>query len=163
MARRTRIYYDHAVYHICIRGNNRQAVLKADEDKKSFLETLTKFKERFGFKLFGFVLMDNHAHLVVETNSLVNVSKIMQAITLSYSQKFRHRYNYTGYVWQGRFKSKPIERDSYILECIEYIHNNPVRAKMVEHPRDYRWSSYHRYNSETDPLEGIIRVNRFSF
>ena len=64
------------------------------------------------------------------------------AIALFYSQKFRHKYNYTGYVWQGRFKSNLIEEDSYILQCIEYIHNNPVRAGMVEDPEDYPWSSY---------------------
>ncbi len=163
MARRIRLYYDHAVYHISIRGNNRQAILKADEDKNAFLETLSKFKERFGFKLYGLVLMDNHAHLVVESNQITNISKIMQAITLSYSQKFRHKYNYTGYVWQGRFKSNLIEEDSYILQCIEYIHNNPVRAGMVEDPEDYPWSSYNFYNFNIDPLSKVIRLDRFSF
>ncbi len=163
MARRIRLYYNHAVYHICIRGNNRQAILKADEDKESFLDTLNKFKERFAFKFYGFVLMDNHAHLVVETNQIANISKIMQAITLSYSQKFRHRYNYTGYVWQGRFKSNLIEEDSYILECLKYIHNNPVRAKMVIHAKDYVWSSYHFYNSKISPLSKVIQLDRFSF
>lgn len=163
MGRKTRVYYNHAVYHVSIRGNNRQAVLKAGEDKKSFLETLSKFRERFGFKLYGFVLMDNHAHLVVETNTIANISKVMQAITLSYSQKFRHKYNYTGYVWQGRFKSNLIEGDGYILECIEYIHNNPVRAEIVMHPKDYLWSSYHFYNSEINPLSKIIQIDRFSF
>lgn len=162
MARKTRLYYAHAVYHICIRGNNRQAILKAAEDKALFLETLAKFRERFGFKLYGFVLMDNHSHLIVETNEIANISKIMQAITLSYSQKFRHKYNYSGYVWQGRFKSNLIEGDSYILKCIEYIHNNPVRAKMVECPKDYSWSSYHFYSSDIAPLTEIIQIDKFS-
>lgn len=163
MARGKRFYYIHAIYHISIRGNNRQAVLKREDDKSAFLATLSKFKERFGFKLYAFVLMDNHSHLVIETNQIANISKIMQAVTLSYSQKFRHKYNYTGYVWQGRFKSNIIEEDNYILECIEYIHNNPVRAKMVEHLKDYLWSSYHFYESDTNPLKGIIQVDRFSF
>jgi len=163
MARRVRLYYVCAVYHIAIRGNNRQAILKATEDKSAFLETLNKFKERFRFKLYAFVLMDNHAHLVIEANSMVNISKIMQAITLSYSQKFRHKYNYTGYVWQGRFKSNPIQGDRYILECIDYIHNNPVRANMVRYPGDYHWSSYHFYNGSANALSDVIQLNRFSF
>ncbi|MFH0790974.1 MAG: transposase [Candidatus Omnitrophota bacterium] len=163
MSRGVRIYYDHAIYHISIRGNNRQAILKADEDKESFLNSVCNFKERFCFKLYGFVLMDNHVHLVVETNQIANISKIMQAITLSYSQKFRHKYNYSGYVWQGRFKSNLIEEDSYILECIEYIHNNPVRAGMAASPKDYRWSSYHFYNAEIDSLSKIIQLDRFNF
>ena len=162
MARRIRLYYDHAIYHISIRGNNRQAILRADEDKNAFLATLSKFKGRFGFKLYSFVIMDNHSHLVVESNQIANISKIMQAITLSYSQKFRHKYNYTGYVWQGRFKSNLMEGDSYILRCIEYIHSNPVRAKIVEDPKDYLWSSYNFYNSDIDILSNIIQLDKFS-
>ena len=99
MARTKRVYYQNAVYHVCLRGNNRQMVLKEESDKIEFLKTLSRFKERFLYKLFGFVLMDNHPHLVIEVNGIHNISKIMQAIALSYSQKFRHKYGYTGYVW----------------------------------------------------------------
>ena len=141
MSRTKRIYYNNAIYHVCIRGNNRQMVLLKEEDKKEFLKTLSKFKARFKFKLFGFVLMDNHAHLVIKANGLINISKIMQAITLSYSQKFRHKYNYTGYVWQGRFKSNIIETDAYIIDCLNYIHNNPVKRDYVLKPEDWVYSS----------------------
>lgn len=161
MGRTKRIYYHNAVYHISIRGNNRQMILKEEGDKKEFLKTLSKYRERFNFKLFGFVLMDNHAHLVIGTNGLINISKIMQAITLSYSQKFRHKHNYTGYVWQGRFKSNVIEGDTYILDCLNYIHNNPVRAKMVDRPADYIWSSYHLYNENKNPLDESIQIDKF--
>lgn len=160
MSRTLRIYYNNAIYHITIRGNNRQTVLKTEEDKKAFLETLSKYKNRFKFKLFGFVLMDNHAHLVIETNELTNISKTMQAVTLSYSQKFRHKYNYTGYVWQGRFKSNIIEKDNYIVDCLNYIHNNPVRANIVKDAEDYTWSSYHFYNNGTNPLEEVIQIDK---
>lgn len=161
MSRTRRIYYNNAVYHITIRGNNRQAILKSEEDKEEFLKTLSKFRDRFQFELFGFILMDNHAHLVIETNDRVNISKIMQAINLSYSQKFRHKYNYTGYVWQGRFKSNVIDSDGYILECLNYIHNNPVRAKIVENVEDYLWSSYHFYNGNKKYLKALIQIDKF--
>ncbi len=162
MSRTRRIYYNNAVYHISIRGNNRQTILKAEEDKKEFLKTLTKYRERFQFKLFGFVIMDNHVHLVIQTNGLINISKIIQAITLSYSQKFRRKYNYTGYVWQGRFKSNVVETDRYILDCLSYIHNNPVRAKIVNEARDYIWSSEHFYNNgNTNPLVELIQIDKF--
>lgn len=162
MGRISRIYYKNAVYHICIRGNNRQMILKEEIDKIGFLATLDKFKMRFRFKLFGLVVMDNHVHLVIETsNTLANISKIMQAITLSYSQKFRRKYNYTGYVWQGRFKSSVIEDDSYILGCLNYIHNNPIRANIVENITDYKWSSYHFYNSGINSLEGSLQIDNF--
>ncbi len=141
-----RFYYCNAVYHVCIRGNNKQYILQEGQDKIIFLRSLEKFRNRFGFKLYGFVVMDNHAHLIIQTNSLINISKVMHAITLSYSVKFRKKYGYSGYVWQGRFKSNIIEGDHYIVKCIEYIHNNPLRAKIVEKAIDFPWSSYHFYH-----------------
>jgi len=161
MARQTRVYYNNAVYHVCIRGNNRQHILKEDENKISFLESLSKFKERFGFKLYCLVIMDNHPHMVIEATDHTTISKIMHAVALSYSVKFRKKYGYSGYVWQGRFKSNIIEGDDYILSCIEYIHNNPVRAGIVEHPQDYPWSSYHFYHGKRDFLKDYIVLDRF--
>ena len=163
MSRVGRVYYNNAVYHVSIRGNNRQAVLKKAEDKASFLRTLSKFKERFRFKLFGFVIMDNHAHLVIGSNDSANISKIMQAVTLSYSKKFRHKYNYTGYVWQGRFKSNVIESDSYVFSCLGYIHNNPLRAEMVDNIEDYIWSSYHFYNGATNGIDELIQIDKLEY
>lgn len=161
MARQERIYFESAVYHITIRGNNKQNILKEDKDKESFLESLAKFKFRFGFKLYGFVLMDNHVHLIIGTNSKVNISKIMHAITLSYSVKFRKKYLYSGYVWQGRFKSNVIDGDRYILECLNYIHNNPVRAGMVAKAEDYLWSSYQFYNGFENKVKDYIQIDWF--
>ena len=163
MGRLKRVYYSNATYHISIRGNNRQMVFKEDEDKKEFLKILNKFRERFKFKLFGFALMDNHTHLVISTNGAITVSKVMQAIELSYSQKFRHKYGYSGYVWQGRFKSNIIVSDAYILACLDYIHNNPVRAKIVDYPKDYPWSSYHFYHSHNSPLSEYVQIDKFIY
>ena len=161
MGRIKRIYYNNAVYHISIRGNNKQMILREDLDKIVFLKTLRKFKNRFKFKLFGFVIMDNHVHLVIETNDSINISKIMQAVALSYSQKFRHKYNYTGYVWQGRFKSNVIDNDRYILECINYIHNNPIRAGVVNSIEEYPWSSYNFYNNNcTEQINSLVHIDR---
>ncbi len=162
MSRQKRIYFQNAVYHICIRGNNKQSVLVNDTDKRSLLDSVEKFRSRFGFKLHAFVLMNNHAHLVIGTNGKINISKIMQAITLSYSVKFRKKYLYTGYVWQGRFKSNVIEDEKYILECINYIHNNPARAGMVDSAKDYLWSSYHSYNDGEHPLKEYIKIDLFT-
>ena len=162
MVREKRLYFCDAVYHISIRGNNKQNVLGTVEDKKIFLGLLNKFKLRFGFKLYGLVLMDNHAHLIVRVINDVNISKIMQAISLSFSFKFRKKYNYFGYVWQGRFRSKIINQDRYIFNCLEYIHNNPVRAGLVSNVKDYLWSSYHFYNNFTDPIKKYLNLDLFT-
>ena len=161
MARGRRLYFCDTVYHISIRGNNKQNVLGTVEDKKIFLGLLNKFKLRFGFKLYGLVLMDNHAHLVIRAANNINISKIMQAIILSFSVKFRKKYNYTGYVWQGRFKSNVINGESYLLECIDYIHHNPVRAGMVSKVRDYPWSSYRFYHELTVDTHHYLGVDKF--
>jgi len=162
MTRLSRVYYNNAIYHISIRGNNKQFILQEDEDKIMFLRSLEKFRRRFDFKLYCFVIMNNHAHLIIKAANAVDISKIMQAITLSYSVKFRKKYNYTGYVWQGRFKSSIIEEDKYILRCIDYIHNNPIRAKIINKIEDYIWSSYRFYQglgSKINNYIGIEKVN----
>lgn len=162
MAKPNRLYYDNAVYHVCIRGNNRQYILQKDEDKLVFLKSLEKFRQRFDFKMYCFVIMDNHVHLIVKTGSFINISKIMQAVTLSFSVKFRKKYGYTGYVWQGRFKSKVIEGENYILECIDYIHSNPVRAEIVDRTEDYYWSSCNFYQRLDTDITDHIRIDRFN-
>jgi len=162
MARGGRLYFSDAVYHVSVRGNNKQNVLGTVEDKKIFLGALNKFKLRFGFKLYGLVLMDNHAHLIIRVVNKVNISKIMQAISLSFSFKFRKKYNYSGYVWQGRFRSNIINQDRYIFTCLEYIHNNPIRAGLVNNVNDYLWSSYHFYNDRRNPIQQYLNLDLFT-
>ena len=161
MARYKRIYYSRAVYHVTARGNNRQKILQSNKDKESFLKTLNKHKDRYNFRLYGFVLMDNHIHLVIETNSYYNIFKVMQSILLSYSIKFRRLYKYIGHVWQGRFKSNPIGNEAYFHGCLEYIHNNPVRAEVVNDPQDYPWSSFCFYqpNIQIYPSGSVLHIN----
>ncbi len=161
MARQKRLYFSRAVYHVCIRGNNRQYVLRGKEDKIAFLDSLSKFRKRFGFKIYALVLMDNHIHLILEIPDKITISKVMQAVALSYSFKFRRKYGYTGYVWQGRFKSNVISGDNYIISCIEYIHNNPVRAKITTDPKEYLWSSHRFYHGHVDPLKDYIALDKF--
>ena len=146
MGRRFRIYFKGATYHVTARGNNHYPVLKHEEDKLLFLDSIYKCKLKTGFNLHGFVLMDNHAHLIIATSSISpSISKIMQIILLSFSVRYRERYKYSGYVWQGRFGSDVIDNDNYLRECLAYIHNNPVKAGIVSNPGQYRWSSYWVY------------------
>ncbi|MFA5320513.1 MAG: transposase [Candidatus Omnitrophota bacterium] len=162
MGRIPRIYYDNAVYHVTVRGNNRKAVFGKAEDKEMFLRIINKYKKRFLFKFFGFVIMDNHAHLVIRSTALNDISKIMHSINLSFSRNYGIKYELSGHIWQGRFKSELIETEGYALNCLEYIHNNPVRAGMAESAADYFWSSYRFYHEEGDrSLEGLIEIDRF--
>jgi putative transposase len=154
MPRTARIAPDEYVYHILTRGNNRQNVFKEERDYKRYIETLQRYKEKYKFKLYHYVLMTNHVHLVVETTrGGGNLSDIMKGINLSYAQYYKNRYRHTGHFWQDRYKSIIISKDDYLLACGSYVELNPVRAKVVEDPKEYRWSSYSAYAyGRRDPL-----------
>lgn len=141
MGRIRRQYYACAIYHVYNRGNNGLEVLLADEDKSNFLKVVARYKTRFDFSLYGFVLMNNHYHLLVETKPRHDISRVMQAIQLAYGSQYRKRYRFVGQLWQSRFQSKIILTDSYLEECLAYIHHNPLKAGLVETAEEYSWSS----------------------
>jgi len=143
MPRGARIGLPAQVYHVISRGNNRDWVFREDEDFRKFLEIVCRYKERDGFKLYHWVLMNNHFHFLLETPEEGSLSKIMQGINLAYTIWFNRKYRRVGHLWQDRFKSFLVQKDSrYLLECGRYIERNPVRAGLVGHPGDYVWSSF---------------------
>jgi putative transposase len=163
MGRIKRGYYVKAFYHVYNRGNNRTAILRSDSEKEIFLGTLADYKERFAFKLYGFVLMDNHFHMILETGQLNHVSRVMHAFLLSFGNKYRKMNHCSGHLWQHRFQSRLLENEGYVLECLEYIHNNPVKSGLVERAEDYSWSSYFLYaGNENKTIDNLIRLDRFS-
>ena len=142
MPRTARVAPRDYVYHVLTRGNNRQNIFKDEEDFTTYIEILKKYKERYQYKLYHYVLMTNHVHLVMEATEGGALSQIMKGINLSYAQHYKDRYKHTGHFWQDRFKSIMISKDEYLLACGSYVELNPVRAGMVKDPKEYRWSSY---------------------
>lgn len=145
MVRPLRINVENELYHVTIRGNHRQKLFLDDEDREKYLETLKKYKKKYEFKVYCFVLMLNHVHLLVEPSEKANLSKMMQVINTSYAMYFNKKYRQVGHVQQGRFHSILVERESYLLELTRYIHLNPVRAGIVANPREYADSSFPVY------------------
>lgn len=145
MGRPLRFIFSGLVYHVVNRGNNRQEVFKDRADFEKYLDLLKRYKQQYGFRLYHYVLMNNHVHLLIETSDKGTISKIMQCITLAYTRYYNRRYKSSGHVWQGRFKSPVIEKDSYLLQCGRYIELNPLRAELVQDPGEYEWSSYMFY------------------
>jgi len=146
MPRRSRLAPQAYIYHVMTRGNNRQNVFEEDEDFKQYLDILFRYKEKYHFKLYHYVMMDNHVHLVIEpSNGGGTLSEIMTGINLSYVQHYKRKYSHIGHFWQDRYKSIIVSKDLYLLACGSYVELNPVRAKRVEDPKDYRWSSYRVY------------------
>jgi putative transposase len=144
MARQLRIEYPGAFYHVTSRGNQKQAIVRDDQDRGIFLDYLDKAHEKFGGIIHTFCLMDNHFHLLLETPR-GNLSRIMHFINTSYTLHFNARYSRVGHLFQGRFKAILIEADAYAQTVSRYIHLNPVRAGLVSYPEDYGWSSFQEY------------------
>jgi putative transposase len=136
---------DH-IFHILSRGNNRQIVFRDEPDYKKYREILNRYKEKYHFRLYHYVLMKNHVHLVLETQEEGgSLAEIMKGINLSYAQHYKRKYDHIGHFWQDRFKSILVSSDQYLLACGSYVELNPVRAGIVKNPGDYRWSSYGVY------------------
>ena len=134
------------IYHILTRGNNRQNIFRDESDYKKYIDILLKYKDTYRFKLYHYVLMSNHVHLVMEVAEQGgDLSQIMKGINLSYVQYYKSRYKHSGHFWQDRYKSIIISKDTYLLACGSYVELNPVRAGMAVDPKDYRWSSYNVY------------------
>lgn len=150
VARKQRIYYPGAVYHAIARGNNKEDIFYDSRDKNKYLQLLTKYKEKYGFELFAYVLMNNHIHLMVRVNDH-SLSKIMQGIQLTYTQYFNYRYSRVGHVFEQRYKAFICEKYAYLMKLICYIHQNPVRAHMSE-GINYLWSSHRHYNQGRNGL-----------
>ena len=141
MARPLRIEYPGAVYHITNRGNDKKAVFKDDTDRETFLNILAHVNKRYHWLCHAYCLMDNHYHLLVETSD-GNLALGMRQLNGVFTQARNKRYNKTGHLFQGRYKAILIQKDSHLLEVCRYVVLNPVRARMVERPEDWKWSSY---------------------
>lgn len=145
MGRSPRIHAPHILFHVINRGNGKEKIFLTDNDFLEYLDLLLFYKEKFAIKLYHYVLMLNHVHLLLEPLEEHALSRFMQGVTLAHTRRFNFRNQSVGHVWQGRFKSIPIETDAYFLQCGRYIELNPVRAGTVQHPSSYPWSSYQFY------------------
>lgn len=141
MARPRRIEFSGALYHLTCRGNAREPIYWDDQDRELFLTFLTQVIERYSFLCYGYCLMDNHYHLIVETRK-PNLSRGMRQLNGVYTQRFNRRHHRVGHLFQGRFKGILVEKESYLLELCRYVVLNPVRAGLVQDPGQWSWSSY---------------------
>lgn len=150
MARPLRIEYAGAFYHLTARGNARQDIFLADEDRECFLRLLGIAAQRYNWRVHAYCLMNNHYHLVVETVD-DTLSKGMKYINGTYSQYFNRQHDRVGHVFQGRFKSILVEKDSYLLELCRYVVLNPLRAGITTKLKDWPWSNYLATTGKVEP------------
>ena len=150
MPRRARLALPNVPLHVIQRGNNRQACFFAEEDYLSYLGWLGEYAGTIGCRIHAYVLMTNHVHLLLSAERPGAAGALMKALGQRYVQYVNRTYRRSGTLWEGRFRSCLTQEESYLLACQRYIELNPVRAGMVTHPADYRWSSY-RANGQGEP------------
>ena len=141
MARPLRIEYAGAVYHVTSRGDGRKPIFRDDEDRMVLLAILKEVKDRYHWYCYAYCLMENHYHLVIETPD-ANLSRGMRQLNGVYTMRFNRRHDTVGHVFQGRYKAILIQKERHLLEVCRYVVVNPVRARLVRNPGDWRWSSY---------------------
>lgn len=164
MPRQAREKSKSGIYHIMIRGNGRKEIFHDNQDYIKFLNILKKIKNKFDLKVYGWCLMGNHAHLLLEEGN-EDISMSMRRLGVSYVGYYNKKYDTIGHLFQDRFKSEKVEDDQYLLTVIRYIHQNPVRANIVKRESDWGWSSCQRYYSEesvTELLNKDFILNMFS-
>ena len=128
--------------HVIQRGNNREPCFFAEADYHRYLDDLKEATDKYDCRVHAYVLMTNHVHMLVTPMQSQAISDMMQALGRRYVYYINKSYQRTGTLWEGRYKSSLIDSDAYLLTCMRYIELNPVRAGMVEHPGEYKWSSY---------------------
>jgi putative transposase len=156
MARQLRLEFPGAIYHVTSRGNARQAIFLDDHDRLNFLDILGNIIGRYNWLCHAYCLMDNHYHLLIETID-PNLSLGMRQLNGVYTQTFNRKHNRVGHVFQGRYKSIIVEKDSFLLELCRYIVLNPVKANMVREPSQWVWSSYRHTAGLTSSSDFLTR------
>jgi putative transposase len=132
------------IYHIIMRGINRQSIFEDDEDSDKFIQTLQHYSGVSGYEVYAYCLMENHLHLLIKVGK-EPLEQLMRRICGSYVYWYNRKYDRVGNLFQDRFKSEPVDNDVYFLTVLRYIYQNPVKAGLVKRVEQYKWSNYSEY------------------
>lgn len=155
MGRPWREEYQGGIYHVIARGNNKEYIFKESIDKGYFIKQLKETIEGMNYRIFGYVLMDNHYHILIQTMDK-KLQEIMHQINNKYSKYFNAKYKRIGHVFQGRYKASLVQDERYLIGVIRYIHQNPVQANICQTVSGYKWSSDFFYRSG---IKGFVNVD----
>lgn len=162
MARKPRVEFAGAFYHVIARGNHRQGIFRDAADRIAYLDRFERYRQRYGCTVYAYVLMTNHVHLLLETPE-TPVSKLMHGLQFTYTQYYNRRHHLTGHLFQGRYKAILCDREAYLLELVRYLHLNPARLRQPVDPWQYPWSSHHAYLGEPSlvKIETALVLSQF--
>ena len=152
MPRSSRNLTNNGYYHVLSRGNNKKKIFRCEEDYIKFLMITSKYLKKYEISIYHYCLMPNHFHFLLQAQKAIHLPKFMQGLLQSYSWHFRKRYDTVGFLFQNRYKSLFIGKESYLLECARYIERNPLRSGLVHDLGKYPWNSFLYYSTGLDDL-----------
>jgi len=150
MPRQRRIHVPGGLYHAVLRGNHRQAIFDGSDDYLCFEDIVARALERYGASLFAYCWMTNHVHLAIRIAD-APLGSVMGILASRYARAKQRAVPTTGHLFERRYRARLVDADRYLLALVRYVHLNPVRARMVDDPRDYRWSSHCAYLGASCP------------
>lgn len=158
MGRQARRLSESGFYHIVFRGVNRQHLFEDDSDYAYLLKEIKQLKIEMLFEIHAYCLMSNHVHVLLKENQVGDISVIMKRLLTKYAMHFNRKYERCGALISSRYKSVPVEADQYFIPLLCYIHQNPVRAGVVDKLEEYRYSSYTEYLSGGDFVDTLFSL-----
>ncbi|MDY5122612.1 MAG: transposase [Treponema sp.] len=159
MSRKNRELNEIGCYHIIIRGNNKQTLFYDNSDFNFFIKRMNKYTNELNIELYGYCLMQNHVHLLIGKAN-PNLSKLVLKLCTSYAMYFNHKYERTGHLFQGRFKSECINDESYFKTVLRYILKNPEKANICKYC-DYKWSNFKQILAQKSLLYKQLIITNF--
>ena len=161
MPRDVRKSSESGIYHIMLRGINRQDIFADEEDIQRLIETIIRFKDVSKYELFAYCIMSNHVHFLIRESG-EPISNAIKRISSSYVYWYNKKYERCGHLFQERFKSEAVNSDEYFLTVLRYIHQNPIKAGMSKDIAKYKWSSYIEYIEKATLTDTDFALNIFS-
>lgn len=145
MPRRAREKLNTSFFHVIVQGVNKEYIFEKEIYKKKFFNLLKENKEKYSIDIIAYVIMNNHSHLLLHVESIKDMSNFMKKINEEFARYYNYKENRVGYVFRDRFLSEPITSEKYLINCLVYIHNNPVKANIVNKAEQYKYSSYNDF------------------
>ena len=152
MGRVARRFSENGLYHVVFRGVNKQSIFEEDWDYIKLKNTLIELKAEMNFEIYVYCFMSNHIHILLKEKNIGDISLIMKRLLTKYARWYNIKYHRSGALIANRYKSQPIDVDEYFLNVIRYIHQNPLKAGIVNNVSEYKWSSYNEYAKKENGL-----------
>lgn len=146
MSRFPRNYIKTIFFHVITQGINKSYIFEKSEDIKYHIKTMYKLSAQHEIKIIAYCIMNNHVHMLIETYDIKELSKYMQRLNTTYAKYYNKKYNRIGYVFRDRYKSEGIYSEEQLYNCIKYIYDNPVKARICNRPEEYPYSNYKKIN-----------------